>query len=368
MNQFYAPCYQFMLDNVPVVRKAVTGSAADKGDDPTSFYSDREKTTALYGKAKIGFDAFGIPFDGTLGVRVVRTKQHIVGNSKDDKGNVTPVSVSSSNTDVLPSLNLRANFRQDLVGRIVAGKAIERPAFGDYNPGLVLYPSTDTTMATGSAGNPNLKPQEARNLDVALEWYFSKDGSLTGTVFNHEFKNYLRRESHNEVHNGQTYFVNRPYNMDTAKLYGFEAAYQQFFPQLPGWMSGLGVQANFTFMNGGMDNTDGSRNTFPGMSKKAYNLVGLYERGPWSARVAYSWRDKFVDAYNYRNLGLNLIVDPIKTLDASVSYKITEALTVTLDGSNLLNQAYHDYHGVPELPRDVRRYDRVVGLALRWKH
>jgi outer membrane receptor protein involved in Fe transport len=120
-------------------------------------------------------------------------------------------------------------------------------------------------------------------------------------------------------------------------------------------------------MNGGMTEPDGSRNTFPGMSKTAYNLVGMYERGPWSARIAYSWRDEFVDTYNYRGLGIDLMVEPIKTLDASVSYKITEKLVVTLDGSNLLNQAYHDYHGVPELPRDVRRYDRVVGLALRWK-
>ena len=89
---------------------------------------------------------------------------------------------------------------------------------------------------------------------------------------------------------------------------------------------------------------------------------------PWSARQAYSWRDSFVDTYNYRGLGLNLIVDPIKTLDASISYKITENLTATLDSSNLLDQAYHDYHGTPLLPRDVRRYDRVVGFALRWKH
>lgn len=61
-------------------------------------------------------------------------------------------------------------------------------------------------------------------------------------------------------------------------------------------------------------------------------------------------------------------MDPLKTLDASVSYKLTDKLTVTLDGSNLLDQSYHDYHSVPELPRDVRRYDRVVGLALRWRN
>ena len=37
-------------------------------------------------------------------------------------------------------------------------------------------------------------------------------------------------------------------------------------------------------------------------------------------------------------------------------------------GSNLLDQAYNDYHSVPQLPRDIRRYDRVVGLSLRWRN
>jgi TonB-dependent receptor len=370
VNQYYASCYEYLLNNTSTVRQAILGTPNGLPDDPLSYYTDRETTEAIYGKAKIGFDAWSVPVEGTAGVRVVNTKQSVNGNSRAGTGVVTPVSVSSSNTDVLPSLNVRANFRDDLVGRIVAGKAIERAAFGDYNPGVVLGSVTTTNgnPPGGTGGNPSLKPQEARNLDVALEWYFSKDGSLTGTAFQHDFKNYIRHKTTTETINGQAYLMDRPYNTDTAKLYGFEGAYQQFFSFLPGWMSGLGVQANFTFMNGGMTEPDGSRNTFPGMSKKAYNLVGLYERGPWSARLAYSWRDSFVDTYNYRGLGMNLIVEPIKTLDASLSYKITDSLTATLDGSNLLDQAYHDYHGTPLLPRDVRRYDRVVGFALRWKH
>jgi len=121
-------------------------------------------------------------------------------------------------------------------------------------------------------------------------------------------------------------------------------------------------------MDGEQSALDGTMNTFAGMSKVSYNLVGLYERGPWSARLAYSWRDKFVAEYDYRGTAYDIVVEPIKTLDASISYKLSENLTVTLDGSNLLDQKYHDYHSVPELPRDVRRYDRVVGLALRWRN
>jgi iron complex outermembrane receptor protein len=371
VSQYYAGCMDYLLDNTSAVRQAILGTTAGLPDDPLSYFSDRETTSALYGKAKIGFDAFGVPVDGTLGVRLVHTKQRIEGNSRvGDTGVVTPVSVSTSNTDVLPSLNLRAHFRSDLVGRLVAGKAIERPDFANYNPGMVLgsVTTTNANLPTGSAGNPNLKPQEARNVDAALEWYFSKDGSLTGTLFQHDFKNYIRTQTTEETYNNITYLVSRPYNLDTAKLYGFEGAYQQFFPRLPGWLSGLGMQANFTYMDGGMDEADGSRHTFPGMSKTAYNVVGMYERGPWSARLAYNWRDKFVDTYNYRGLGVDLIVAPIKTLDASLSYKFTDNLVLTLDGSNLLNQTYHDYHGTPLLPRDVRRYDRVVGLALRWRN
>jgi len=222
----------------------------------------------------------------------------------------------------------------------------------------------------GQAGNPNLKPQESKNLDLGLEWYFAPSATLSGTYFDHRFTNYLATSTKPETYNGQSYLISRPYNASSAKLTGFEGVYQQFYTNLPGWMGGLGMQANFTYTKGGMVGMDGVQSaTLAGMSKYSYNLTGLYERGPISARVAYSWRDKFVGEYNYRDLkpSFDIIVAPIKTLDASVSYKINEHVTVTLDGVNLLNSTYHDYHGVPEAPRDIRRYDRAIGLALRFK-
>jgi TonB-dependent receptor len=367
MNQFYAPCMDYLLDNTGDIRQAIRGDRDPRPDNPQSFFSDQEKTSAVYLKTNFGFDAWSLPIDGTAGVRYVKTKQRISGYSARD-GVLSPTTVSSTTNDVLPSLSMRAHFRQDLIGRLSASKAIERAPFADYNPGLALYPSTTTTLATGTAGNPDLKPQESRNVDVALEWYFAPAGSITGTLFQHDYDNYLRRSSRPEVHDGDTYNVSRPYNAVEGKLKGAELAYQQFYTQLPGWLGGLGMQANVTWMDGGLAEADGTINTFAGMSKLSANLVGLYEYGKWSARLAYSWRDKFTAEYNYRALPYNIVVDPLKTLDASVSYKLTDNLTLTLDGSNLLDQSYHDYHSVPQLPRDVRRYDRVVGLALRWRN
>lgn len=367
MNQFYAPCADFLLDNTGVIRQAIRGDSSPRPDDPLSWYADREKTQAIYAKLNFGFDAWTLPIDGTLGARYVKTKQTISGYSSNN-GVVSPTTVSSSTSDVLPSLSMRAHFRQDLIGRLSVSKAIERAPFGDFNPGLVLFPSTTTTLATGTAGNPNLVPQEARNADVALEWYFAPAGSVTGTLFHHKYENYLRRTSRPEEHSGATYNVSRPYNAVEGSLKGAELAYQQFYTFLPGWLSGLGMQANFTYMDGGLADANGVVNTFAGMSRRSANLVGLYEYGKWSARLAYSWRDRFTAEYDYRGTDYAIVVDPIKTLDASVSYKLSDNLTITLDGSNLLDQSYHDYHSVPQLPRDVRRYDRVVGLALRWRN
>src|SRR5207249_3834187 len=82
VNQYYASCYEFLLNNTAAVRQAILGTPNGLPDDPLSYYADRETTTAIYGKAKIGFDTFGVPLSGTFGVRVVNTKGAIKGNSR----------------------------------------------------------------------------------------------------------------------------------------------------------------------------------------------------------------------------------------------------------------------------------------------
>ena len=369
--QFVTPCRDFLLDNLSQARLVATGSTDASPDDPLSHYSDVERTKAFYVKSSFGTKLGGIALDGTAGVRVVHTEQTISGYvGQDGAPTSTPFTAGGATTTPLPSLALKATLTPELIARLIAGKAIERPGFDQYNPGLRLMPGNTTTVKqnTGVAGNPNLKPIQSNNFDATLEWYFNKSGSLTGTVFHHKFKDFLISKVTQETYGGITYDVSRPYNAQGAHLHGYEIGYRQFFDKLPGALSGLGMEANYTYIAGGLtDPLSGLTTDFPGMSKRSYNLVGLYEKGDWYARLAYNWRSSFVDTYGYRGLGFNLIVDPLKWLDASLGYKVNDQLTVSLDGSNLLNQAYHDYHAVPEQPRDVRRYDRVIGVSLRWK-
>ena len=61
----------------------------------------------------------------------------------------------------LPSLNLRFDLTDQLVGRMTAGKVLARP-----NPSqLALRRSIDIVGLTGSRGNPDLKPYEAKQYD-----------------------------------------------------------------------------------------------------------------------------------------------------------------------------------------------------------
>jgi iron complex outermembrane receptor protein len=374
VNQYIVADMDYLLDQTAEVRRILTGSTDALGADPLAYYDDVEKTRAAYLKTKFGFHA-GVPVSGVLSTRVVRTEQVLRGNSRIGT-DVNPITVETSHTDVLPSLALRADFTPKLVGRLIAGKAIERPAFVDYNPALRLDNGTQVegqpggVPGSGTAGNPLLRPTRSNNVDIALEWYFAPTGSLTATIFKHKFTDRISFKSEVETINGRTYNVTRPYNLSRANLEGAELSYRQFYDGLPAMFKGLGMEANFTYITGEQINPDGSESPFLGQSKTSYNLVGLYERGAVSARLAYNWRSKFLAETGYRGFAnLDLYVAPLKSLDGSVSYRINKNLTLTLDGNNLLDQPYHDYFNQDTgLVRDTRRYDRAVGLALHYKY
>ena len=134
----------------------------------------------------------------------------------------------------------------------------------------------------------------------------------------YKFENYVIRSLALETIDGKQYRMERPRNINDGQLEGVEIGYRQFYDFLPGWLNGFGLEANGTYMHGGLTEPDGKVNSFAGMSKWAYNLIGLYERGDWSARVAYSWRSRFVSEYAYRATQYDLVVDPMKALEAAM--------------------------------------------------
>jgi TonB-dependent receptor len=349
--------------------------------------AQRQKTFTGYATAFFKAD----PVDGNIGVRVIRTNLDVSGYYQqtpivlDENGNevsgptvFNPIAVSQDYTSVLPSLNLRVHLTDNLQVRFAAAKNISRPNFTQLNPSLTISEPGEAQqdqIHTANGGNPYLKPMKSDNLDATLEWYFSRTGSLTAAAFYKNIKNYIQTAvSYRDVTfdngNSYEYEVTSYNNVAKGKVKGFELAYQQFFDFLPGPFDGLGMQANFTYVDSQAPSpaTSGPVTNVPLelLSKYNYNIIGIYEKGDLSARVAYNWRSKYVVTTAGNGTGtLPIFNKPFGQLDASVTYNVTEKFGITLDGTNLTNTRRATYFGIDSRPRDVVVNDRRINLTAR---
>jgi TonB-dependent receptor len=379
MTSWFTPCRDYLLDNTNTIRQAFTGTTARKPLDPGTFFDMSEKTYAGYGQASLkGALGSTAAWSAVAGLRVVRTDEDLEGNLSQDTNNdgrldYQPITIDTTTTDVLPSLNTKLTLAHGVVGRFSYSRTLTRPNFADLNPGVSLSTIvSNTTGLTGTGGNPNLEPVKSNNFDLSGEWYFAKEGFLTATGFYRDFEGYVQPSVENVEFFGDVYRVTRPGNTGDGSLKGFELGYQQFYDFLPGVLKGLGLQANYTFMDGMTTNLDtGVELPITGLSEQSFNIIGLYVRGPVSARLAYNWRDEFLDVRNIA-AGYDLYVASTKQLDGQVSYDINRTFTVSLEGVNLLDTEFKDFFVDPNnvqltgnFPRDTRRYDRAFILGVR---
>lgn len=128
-----------------------------------------------------------------------------------------------------------------------------------------------------------------------------------------------------------TFDVNIPINQNKTRVKGWEVALQHTFGD-----TGFGFQANFTIVEGDL-NYDINKNeeqwVVPGMSDTA-NLVVFYEKHGFQARLAYNWRDEYLQSAGRDPR----FVEEYSQLDANVSYEINDNFSVFLEGINLTEE------------------------------
>lgn len=398
--------------------KAITGQTVGFGsfDNPNQSTTStvNEKDYAAYLRAAFGTTVFGLDTDGNVGLRYVKTDQSGEGFqvlSYRTSGGATPTSTSivesfnggRSYDTWLPSANFRIHLTDTLQARFAFSKNIYRPTFTQLNPSFTLSPNyngsdaTPLTVNTGApynaltnpyqgsgsvSGNPNLKPERVTSFDAAAEWYFEPTGYVSLTVFRKNLHDiidtrpFLRTETIPNV--GVVQFnVSAVTNITEGYVQGFEVSGQKFFDFLPGALSGLGVAANFTLAdsNAGTlaSGNIGSQTQFKvpliNLSRKSYNLIGLYDKYGWNVRVAYNWRSKFLDSISENGAeNLPIYFKSYGSLDASVSYQVTDHTSITLDGQNLTDSVNKSYQGQPNLLRNYQINDRRVSLRMQVRY
>jgi iron complex outermembrane recepter protein len=308
----------------------------------------------------------------------------------------------NSSSEWLPSLNLKYNINDDWLMRFGYSKAVAFPDMGNLRNYMGIYAvvqehdtDNDGQADTGTVseyragtGNPYLEPMRADNFDITLEWYFDDVGAVSAGLFYKEMSNYFSAGAYpqNITNNGitQTVEVDGPVNAGAATIKGVELAYQQFFEDLPGAWSGLGVQANYTYLaNNGAPNQnlrpdDGSVvevvfDDLPlqGMSEHTYNLVGMYEYQGLSARLAWNWRSEYLLTTRDVITKLPIYNAPEGQLDGSIFYTINDHIKIGVQATNLLNKTTRTKMQVAQDGTKVdrswfindRRFDAVVRLT-----
>jgi len=143
-----------------------------------------------------------------------------------------------------------------------------------------------------------------------------------------------------------TFAVNTPVNNKEAKIHGFELGGQYFFGD-----SGFGVLANYTIVRGDIGyevTSDPNVNQFAllGLSDSA-NAVLMFEKFGLSARLAYNWRDEFLQTVNRGSWRNPIYVEPYDQIDLSVGYDITDNFAVSFEAINLTGEDVR-WHGRSE--------------------
>jgi len=305
--------------------------------DPTAISNVEYTDTALYALIRFAGE-MGVPYSGNFGVRVVRTKHFSRGDYDQSSGSYvdpatgitydlpqtqpTPLSGGRSDTEALPSLNLVFMESEAWQTRFAYTMTMDNPDVNSIKDNGNLSVNTVNTsndptqqhnVLSGwnvTFGNPDLKPVLAHNFDLAEEWYGKAGKAAHVSLFYKSISNWLVNGSTTRLWPVQ---FDKPTNFtqlvpvlytgiynssQLAKIKGVEVGGHTFFDRLPGALRGLGIDANYTFIdssNPGDYVTDGYGNILnnmpiQGLSRHNANLALLYEYKIWSVRLAYNWR------------------------------------------------------------------------------
>ena len=246
-------------------------------------------------------------------------------------------------------MQARYEIEPDLIARAAISSTIARPGFQQVT-------SATTTDGSGNiiTGNPDLKPTTATGLDLAIEQYLPHAGVASLGFFAKDIKNYTVTNTQQALGGQQNLggqlgivklisYANAP----TAHLYGFETNFVQHFRDfLPGPLAGLGVSANWTWVDSRYkvpvaDPTTGlttlSRDSLlPSTSRNTANAELLYDMYGLDLTLGAYYTSKNIFALG-GSAALDAWTQERFSLDFGSQYHVTEPFSVYFNAKNLSN-------------------------------
>ncbi|HWT13131.1 MAG TPA: TonB-dependent receptor [Allosphingosinicella sp.] len=420
-----SPTYRSIRDNIQNMRQftidigGTNFTLEDPLPDPLQTWDAAERNLAAYAQVRYEFPLGGeATVDGNIGLRVVRTSIDLSGTrlifpeDPDGDGPIeappgvfTATEISREFTDWLPNISARLRFNPQLQLRLSFTQTRTRPGFTDLRPSATIdrppscldeTPLPENCIQTGRGGNPFLDRLTSDNYDASLEWFFSRTGFASVAVFYRDMNGFIETTFSDETSfTGSPLRFEGPINSGAGRIKGFEAQLSTFFDfgGLPNWLSNFGVQANVTHIDARADfvyKGETVNRELVDVSPWSYNLIGMYEAGGFSARIAWNRRSGYLDLFaprdNFFDQGRvdrgepregHLYIEnarPLSRLDLSASFDVMEHLTVFADWTNILKTPFRstltriDPNGTEStFPRFVRFNETTVSVGARFR-
>jgi TonB-dependent receptor len=373
-------------------QNGITSETNDVTEDTLSFYVQADYETEWSGRS----------VRGNFGVRVVDTEITSVGyrapitvTETVDGFFVSQVPGASFETDtqksdyqeILPSLTLIVDLKDDLVLRSGIFRGMSRPDPNAYGNGREINDNTGSSIGYNSlqeavngietTGNPYLKPILSTNLDLGLEWYANEDTMIAGALYWKEFNGGFETVAQVETFNldgneVQGVIANTQTSDDESTIKGIELTLTHSFSYLPGFWSGFGGKLSYNYadsdfefedQNGGdgvgvmINRTTGEAtetqligiippaNLF-GLSKHVSSTQLYWSSEKWDFNMFYKTRSGYYQQYTRDTTGRIRYTDDNETLDLRVRYKIFDSVDLTLEAKNVLDEARIDYRAI----------------------
>ena len=371
---------------------------------PSQSFANEETISSVYTQFNLEGGNEGFDWSANFGFRYVDTEVSSSGFGRVlERINLDPASTQSeirltrvfseeedllSENDyshILPSFNLTLDFNNGYYVRFGAAKVITKPPIEFVGVNQSVGVSAGGTV-TRRGGNPFLRPYEATQYDLSFEYY--QDSNAYGLNFFHkEIDKFISTITFSQELAGVTVdpavlaltdsiteVVNLNQNRGGGSVTGFEAAIVHYFDNLPGVWNGLGVQANYTYVNSedpdaepiNIPNVTDPGSVLEGLAENSYNLVAFYDKGGVQARLAYNWRDTFLSARQGSiSRGLPEHDYEYGQFDFSASYDITDTFTVTGEIINLMDEGRLEFADSRDRVTSLEYSGRRFTLGLR---
>jgi len=281
--------------------------------------------------------------------------------------------IDGSYTKPFPSIHLTHDVTPNLRAKVAWSTSFGRPGFGELLPSEGINENSSTL----TVNNAGLLPQNAKNWDASLDYYFEPVGNVSVSFFKKTIRDFIVRNinvgtiptgtdnGYNGEYGGWNLFTSA--NAGTAFVQGWEFSYQQQYTFLPGLLKGLSGSFNYTIIDTHGDfgsNVNSTGREVVGFIPKAANAMLSWRYKKFSTRLLYNWTSDYIVEYSAATVGRNRWRAAFDTLNVGLAYQVRPEASITLDVSNLLNSYQEIYRGFRNQPSTINYNFVTINVGL----